>query len=116
MAGNHSATAHHASHDDHGGHHVVPASVLTKVLLFLLAMTVLTVVTAKFMHLGAAAVPVAFAIALCKALMVMGFFMGLKYDSKGNVLIFATGFVGLALLFFFCALDTFSRVFQGNAL
>ncbi|MBX3016874.1 MAG: cytochrome C oxidase subunit IV family protein [Bdellovibrionaceae bacterium] len=97
-------------------HHIVPAALLTKILLALVALTVLTVVTAKFVHLGALAVPVAFGIALVKALMVMGYFMGLKYDTKGNRIIFATGFMGLALLFFFCALDTFSRVLQSNTL
>lgn len=97
-------------------HHIVPAATLMKILVILLVLTVLTVVTAKFVHLGHAAVPVAFAIALVKAFLVMGYFMGLKYDAKGNRIIFATGFLGLALLFFFCALDTFSRVLQNSTL
>lgn len=115
MAANHSSSSQSVSHD-HGGHHVVPAALLTKILSILIVLTVLTVVTAKFLHMGHLAVPVAFAIALVKALLVIGYFMGLKYDSKGNMIIFATGFVGLALLFFFSALDTFSRVFQGSTL
>ncbi|MEZ0392008.1 MAG: cytochrome C oxidase subunit IV family protein, partial [Pseudobdellovibrionaceae bacterium] len=68
------------------------------------------------MHLGVLATPIAFLIAIVKALLVMAFFMGLKYDVKGNRLIFATGFFFLGLLFFFCALDIWTRVFQGNAL
>jgi cytochrome c oxidase subunit 4 len=97
-------------------HHIVPAAMLMKILLILLVLTVLTVITAKFVYLGAAAVPVAFAIAILKAVLVMGYFMGLKYDTKGNRIIFATSFAGLGLLFFFCAIDVFSRVLQGSTL
>lgn len=110
MAGNHS------SQNDHGGHHIVPASALTQVLGALIALTVLTVLTAKFMHLGVLAVPVAFAIAIVKALLVMGYFMGLKYDTLLNKVIFSTAFAGLALLFFFAALDIFSRIPLGSSL
>lgn len=117
MASNHSTSSADATIENYdGAHHIVPGSTLTKILWILLVLTVLTVVTAKFVHLGVFAVPVAFAIALVKAMLVMGYFMGLKYDSMGNKIIFATGFIGLGLLFFFCALDTFSRVFQGTTL
>lgn len=116
MASNHSGGGQPQAETYANVHHIVPAALLTKVLLALVALTVLTVVTAKFVHLGPAAVPVAFGIALVKALMVMAYFMGLKYDSRANRWIFSTGFLGLALLFFFCALDTFSRVLQGSTL
>ena len=46
----------------------------------------------------------------------MGYFMGLKYDSKENKMIFASGFFFLALLIFFCLLDIFSRVAVDGAL
>ncbi len=108
MAGKHDSS--------HSEHHVIPFDLLVKVALGLLALTILTVVTAKFMHLGAIAPLVAFAIAGAKAYLVMAFFMGLKYDSKSNTLIFVSGFAFLALLFFFCALDIWTRVGEGSTL
>lgn len=101
---------------DHSGHHIVPAALLTKVLAILVVLTVITVFTAKFMDLGHWEVPVAFSIALVKALLVMGYFMGLKYESLENKVVFASGFFFLALLFFFCALDIYSRVSQASVL
>jgi cytochrome c oxidase subunit IV len=98
-----------------GGHHIVPFPVLAKVAAALLLLTALTVATAR-MHLGVLAAPVAFAIALVKAFLVMGFFMGLKYDVKSNRMIFASGFFFLLLLFFICALDIWTRVSQTNTL
>lgn len=102
-------------HNEPGGHVIVPFPVLAKVAMALLALTALTVVTSR-MHLGVMAAPVAFSIALVKALLVMGFFMGLKYDVKSNRLIFASGFFFLLLLFFICALDIWTRVHQMNTL
>lgn len=99
-----------------GGHHIVPFDVMAKVAGALLVLTVLTVVTAKFVHLGALAPLVAFTIAGAKAFMVMGYFMGLKYDVKSNRLIFGTGFAFLVVLFFFCALDIWTRVGQISTL
>lgn len=101
---------------EHNEHHVVPFQSLTRVCVALLVLTVLTVVTAKFVHLGVMATPVAFLIALVKALLVMAVFMGLKYDAKSNRYIFASGFFFLLLLFFFCALDIWTRIAQGNSL
>lgn len=103
--------------DNHkgGGHFIVPAKILTNVLLALLALTVLTVVTAQ-MHLGVFAGPVAFAIAIVKALLVMAFFMGLKYDDRSNRIIFSLGFFFLIVLFFFSALDIYTRILQNNTL
>ncbi len=109
MAGKH-------DQNSHSEHHVIPFDVLVKVAGGLLALTILTVVTAKFMHLGALASLVAFAIAGTKAYMVMAYFMGLKYDSKSNVLIFLSGFAFLALLFIICALDIWTRVIQTSTL
>jgi cytochrome c oxidase subunit 4 len=107
----HKPTDHH----DHHQHHVIPFAILTRVCFALLMLTALTVATSR-MHLGMFAAPVAFLIALVKAMLVMAFFMGLKYDVKANRFIFATGFFFLAVLFFFCALDIYTRVFQGNTL
>ena len=109
--------AKHSKHEssEHGEHFIVPFAVLGKVCVALLVLTVLTVVTAQ-MHLGVLAAPVAFLIAFVKAMLVMAFFMGLKYDVKTNRIIFASGFLFLGLLFFFCALDIFTRIAQSSTL
>lgn len=107
--------AHNQKHEPQHEHHVIPFQVLSRVAIALLVLTAVTVATSR-MHLGVMAAPVAFAIAIAKALLVMGFFMGLKYDVKSNRLIFAAGFFFLLLLFFICALDIFTRIGQGSTL
>jgi len=96
-------------HDHHEGHFVVPFPILRNVALALLALTALTVFTAR-LHLGWVAAPIAFIIASIKAMLVMAFFMGLKFDSLLNRIIFSTAFIFLAVFYFFCALDVFSRI------
>ncbi len=95
---------------NHQEHHIISSKILLNVCIALFALTVLTVLTAKGIHLGLLAGPVAFLIASVKAYLVMAYFMGLKYDDKSNRLIFASGFAFLLLLFFFCALDIFTRI------
>ena len=102
--------------DNHSEHHIIPFNVLTKVMIALLIATWLTVFFAKFVHLGVLAAPVALIIAITKAMLVMAYFMGLKYDNKLNQLIFATGFFFLLVLIFFCVLDIWTRVPQSNTL
>jgi len=92
-------------------HFVVPYATLRNVAFALLGFTALTVITAQ-MHLGWAAAPIAFLIALMKALLVMAYFMGLKFDAPLNRLIFACGFIFLSLLYIFSALDIFNRIPQ----
>ncbi len=97
------------------GHYIVPSKILTQVLLALVALTFLTVFTAQ-LHLGVLAGPIAFLIAIVKALLVMAYFMGLKYDDRSNRIIFSLGFIGLLVLFFFSALDIYTRILQNNTL
>jgi cytochrome c oxidase subunit 4 len=107
--------AHNGHDHQEGGHFVVPFHILRNVAAGLLVLTLLTVVTAR-MHLGWAAAPIAFLIASIKAYMVMAYFMGLKYDSRMNRWIFATGFFFLAVLYTFCASDIWTRIQQFNTL
>lgn len=96
-------------------HHVIPFAILAKVCIALLALTVLTVAASR-MHLGALEAPVAFVIAAVKAMLVMAYFMGLKYDEKSNRIIFSISFITLALLFLFCGLDIWTRIAQSSTL
>jgi cytochrome c oxidase subunit 4 len=102
-------------HDEHHSHHIIPFKVLLNVCIALLVLTVLTVATSQ-MELGVFSGTVAFVIAFVKAMLVMAYFMGLKYDTKSNRLIFSLGFIFLAVLIFFCALDIWTRVGQASTL
>lgn len=102
--------------DSHNhGHHIIPFAVYAKTAAALFVLTFLTVGFHQ-MHLGSLAAPVAFLIAAVKAALVLMFFMGLKYDKMENRVIFGTGFFFLALLFAFCALDIWTRIFQTSTL
>ena len=103
-------------HDNHeGGHFVVPFQVLQNVAIGLLVLTVLTVATAQ-LHLGWAAAPIAFLIAFIKAMLVMSYFMGLKFDAMLNRVIFGAGFVFLGVLYIFCATDIWTRILEKSTL
>jgi cytochrome c oxidase subunit IV len=108
--------ANHNSHGgDHHSHHIIPFNIYVKTAGALFVLTILTVVCHQ-MHLGVLAAPVAFLIAAVKAALVLLFFMGLKYDNMMNRVIFGSGFFFLVLLFFFSALDIWTRIFQDSTL
>lgn len=97
----------HEHHEEHQ-HHIIPSQILTKVFVALLVLTFFTVLFAQ-LPLGSWEAPIAFLIAFVKAMLVIMYFMGLKYDSLLNKVIFGSSFLFLFLLLFFCALDIFSR-------
>lgn len=101
---------HQHSGSEEEFYHLTPFSVYLKVALALFALTILTVVTAKFMHLGVLATPVAILIAITKAALVLLYFMHLKYDSAINRLVFATSFFFVFVLFLFSVIDIFTRL------
>ena len=94
------------SHDEHH----VPLSTFMNVFYTLIGLTILTVVTAKFMDFGAFNVAVAFTIAAVKGLLVMAYFMHLKYDEPINRYIIGSSFIFVLLLFVICILDIYTRV------
>lgn len=104
----------HASHSDgHHGHHIIPFKVLARVIIALVFLTVFTVWTSQF-DLGAFTVPLALAIALTKAGLVLAFFMGLKYDNKVNTLVFSLGAFFVIVFLVFTLFDTAFRGDVGN--
>ena len=72
------------------GHHIIPIRTLAVVFAVLVALTIITVITARI-DLGVANVPLAVAIAGAKALLVAAVFMALKYDNQVNVLVLSLG-------------------------
>jgi cytochrome c oxidase subunit 4 len=106
----------------HGGHghadhfaHVLPMSLLVGVLVALIVLTVLTVgVTA--VDLGSQGnFIVAMIIATIKAVLVMGIFMHMAWDSKFNVVAFASSFLFVLLFLSMSVLDRFEYSNQVEA-
>ena len=67
-------------HDEHGGHHPTPAEYV-RIALILAALTALEVSTYYF-DFGSAGIPLLISLMIVKFVMVAGFFMHLRYDTK----------------------------------
>jgi caa(3)-type oxidase subunit IV len=93
----------------HEQHHITPLKTFLKVYGSLIALTLLTVFTAKNVNLGSFNTVLAMIIATVKVLIVMTWFMHLKYDSKLNRITIASAFFFLLVFFGFSAMDVFTR-------
>ncbi|NBC01479.1 MAG: oxidase [Bacteroidetes bacterium] len=93
------------------GHHIIPKKTLFSVFAALIGLTLLTVITALTIDFGVLEIPVALAIASTKALLVVIFFMALKYDNRVNALAITVGLVFVSVFIIFTMLDT---VFRGD--
>lgn len=89
-------------------HHILPTRVAVTIGGTLLFLTVVTVWVAHI-DLGHFNFVIAMAVATVKALLVVLFFMGLKYDRVENGMIFATSFVFLAIFMILASTDLFFR-------
>ncbi len=90
-------------------HHIVPLKTNLITLLSLVGLTIITVLTAKFVDLGDYNLLLAMFIACIKASIVLGWFMHLKYDGMMNRTIALCG-VGFLFLFVgFSYIDLFFR-------
>lgn len=95
------------AHDS--AHHIVPAKTFYNVFAALIVLTVITVLAAQ-VDFGAFNAFVAFGIATVKAVLVLGYFMHLKYDDKMNRVIFISGVFFLIVFWLFCLVDEVTRV------
>lgn len=95
---------------DNGHHHLMSLKQHYMVIASLFALTIITVWVAKAFHFGAFNVAIALIIATTKALLVMTYFMHLKWDSKLNRVVFASSFFFLGLLALISFLDIYTRV------
>ncbi len=108
-----------AGHGQHASHVIVGPFTLRTVLALLLFFTVLTVGQAQLEVFLSHALDIEFprwvnivfcmGIAVVKALLVMGYFMQLKYDNPINSVVMAFTFLGLGLFLGFTALDLGGR-------
>lgn len=104
------AVAHsHDHHDDE--HHVTPQKVYF-IIFALLLLLVGATVGADDLHLGVMAVPVALAIAITKAVLIVMYFMHVKYSSKAVLIAAAAGFFWLIMLFALTFADYASRTWM----
>lgn len=104
--------AHTDGHADHS-HHIIPFKTLLGVFLALVVLTVLTVAVAQ-VDLGVLNDPVAIAIAVAKAALVVMFFMALKYDKPVNSMVFVVGTSFVLIFLIFTLFDTAFRGDIGN--
>lgn len=95
------------------GHHVTPKKTLFTVFGALVALTILTGLTAQI-DLGVFNIPLALTIAGSKAALVVLFFMALKYDNRVNALVFTLGVVFVVVFLTFTLFDTAFRGDLGN--
>jgi len=79
----------------------------------LLVLLVLTVVISLF-HLGTLGIALALTIAVLKALLVMAYFMHLRYSSRLTQLFAGAGFAWLLIMFIFVMADYISRGWVGQ--
>jgi cytochrome c oxidase subunit 4 len=93
--------------------HVSPKSMYYTIFGALMVFTALTVGVA-FIDLGILNFPVALAIAITKATLVILFFMHVSHSSKLTKLIVASSFVFLLILFGLTMTDYLSRGMQPN--
>lgn len=99
----------HAEHG-HGHHHVTPFWTMLFVFIALVFLTVVTVLTAKYVHIpGHGNLILALFIACTKGLLVAGFFMHLVYDDKMNTVVGASTIFCVALFLGFTLLDLSAR-------
>ncbi len=88
--------------------HIVPVRIYWAVFLTLLVLTGVTTGIA-YIDLGRFNIVVALAIAIFKAILVLLFFMHVKYSTKLTKTIVASGFVFLLVMVFFTMSDLLTR-------
>jgi cytochrome c oxidase subunit IV len=116
-------TNHHT--DEHSGEHIVPVKNYVAVFLALLVLTALTTKVA-YIDLGQTAVGktheidwntvAALAIAVCKMLLVVLFFMHVKYSPKLTKLVVIAGFFWLAIMVSLTLSDVLTRGWTDTSL
>jgi cytochrome c oxidase subunit 4 len=90
-------------------HHIVPRKTYYIVSALLMALLVVTVGAAR-VDLGAANVPIALAIAIAKAILIVLFFMHVRYGSPLVRLFAAGGFFWLLIMLGFILADVQARL------
>jgi cytochrome c oxidase subunit 4 len=93
-------------HESH--HHVMPIKTYLGIFGALMVLTVVTVLV-SYADLGPLALPVALAVALVKAGLVVGYFMHLKFDTRFHTFVFLSSLVFVAIFFVITFFDLNTR-------
>ena len=101
----------HPHGDEH--HHIVTPATYVKIILWLMFLLIITDVAARI-EMGILNVPVAIAIATVKAVLIMMFFMHLKYSSKLVWIFAGAAFVFVGIMFGLTLSDYFTRAWLDN--
>ena len=102
---------HHDQRDDH--HHIVTPATYVKAILVLMVLLIVTVLAAN-VEMGVLNVPIALAIATTKAVVIMMYFMHLKFSSKLVWIFASVAFVFVGILFALTMSDYFTRDWLAN--
>jgi cytochrome c oxidase subunit 4 len=111
MANAHTHEAHgspghtHHEHDSHHVGHVVPFKVLAATFGALIFLTIVTVAI-SYVEMGPYNLFVALFVALCKASVVMLYFMHMRWDRPFNSLVLISSFAFVVLFIGFALADT----------
>ena len=97
----------------HAGGHIAPVSLYLAVFAALLVLTATTVAVA-FVDLGALNTPAAIAIAVVKALLVILYFMHVRWSPRLTWIVAGAAFLWLALLVGGLLVDYLSRPWLGS--
>ncbi len=93
---------------EHSTHHIVPVGTYLMVFAGLMVLLVMTLVAASF-DLGEANLIIAVTIAVLKALLVILYFMHLRWSTKLTQVFAGAALVWLLILFVLTLADFFSR-------
>lgn len=99
----------HSSHGHDEGEHISSMSTYLTIFGALLVLTVVTFAVSYAELPGSWSIIAAIGVASVKAFLVAGWFMHLKYDSRFNVLVFASGFWFMLVFFGFTLTDLSTR-------
>ncbi len=93
--------------------HIVPVRVYVTIFAALMVLTALTVYVATLEH-GALSTPIALAIAITKAMLVILYFMHVRYSSGLTQISIATGVLFLLVMIAITMADIVSRGWLGT--
>ncbi len=95
--------------------HIVPFKIYFNVILALLGLTAATVLV-SLVDFGIFNLIISMGIATFKAVLVLMYFMHLKYDDKSYLVIFLVGVFFIMVIFLFSSFDILTRIIEKSVL
>ena len=95
--------------------HIVPFKTYLNVILALTGLTLVTVLV-SLVDFGIFNLIISMGIATFKAVLVLMYFMHLKYDDKSYLIIFLVGVFFIVIIFLFSSFDIITRTLEKSVL